>query len=248
MGKLMSFWGMLLISLLGGWSVNVVADALPSQRTLRETWRTPLWSLPATWIQSVGLALPARSDTKHGTPASTLRYRVVFFAAFLLGWLALIRNLEPLSTIVLAIQAWFFLAIAVIDLEHRLVLNRMLLFALPFVLLGNALLGIPSLTSALLGGAAGFGFFLLLAVMAPGAMGMGDVKLAGFIGLLTGLSGVMMALFWGILTGGIAGGVVLIRNRFRRGNTLAYAPYLVLGTWIFLFNVVETVHLYLERL
>ena len=135
-----------------------------------------------------------------------------------------------------------------IDFEHRLVLNRMLLFAVPLVLLGNILMGTPSLTSTLLGSIAGFGFFLLLALLAPGAMGMGDVKLAGFIGLITGLSGVMAALFLGILAGGIAGIVVLIRNRFRRGKTLAYAPYLVLGTWIFLFNIVETLHIYLERL
>jgi leader peptidase (prepilin peptidase)/N-methyltransferase len=150
--------------------------------------------------------------------------------------------------LVLAVQSWFFLAIAIIDLEHGLVLNRMLLFGLPFVLLSNIVIGSPNLNSTLLGGVAGFGFFLLLAVLAPGAMGMGDVKLAGFIGLITGLSGVMVALSLGILAGGVAGVLVLLRNRFRRGNTLAYAPYLVLGTWLFLFNIVETLHIYWERL
>ena len=239
---------MILLSLGAGWAINVLADALPTRRPLYETWLVPLWALPSVVRQSLLIKLPARSLTKSGSPSSPFRYATVFGVATLLGLLAMSRADSVVTLLVLAIQAWFFLAIAVIDFEHRLVLNRMLLFAVPLVLLGNILMGTPSLTSTLLGSIAGFGFFLLLALLAPGAMGMGDVNLAGFIGLITGLSGVMAALFLGILAGGIAGIVVLIRNRFRRGKTLAYAPYLVLGTWIFLFNIVETLHIYLERL
>ncbi len=244
----MSVVWIIFLSLGAGWAINVLADALPTQRPLSETWLVPLWALPSVVRQSLLIKLPARSLTKAESPALPFRYAAVFGIAILLGLLAMSKADSVVTLLVLAMQAWFFLAIAVIDFEHRLVLNRMLLFAAPLVLLGNILMGTPSLTSTLLGGVAGFGFFLLLALLAPGAMGMGDVKLAGFIGLITGLSGVMVALFLGILVGGIAGIVVLVRNRFRRGKTLAYAPYLVLGTWIFLFNVIETLHIYLERL
>ncbi len=244
----MSIVWVILLSLVAGWAINVIADAMPTRRPLRETWLVPLWSLPAVVRQSLLVELPTRSLTKSGMPSSPARYRAVFGVTILLGFLAVSRADSVVALLVLATQAWFFLAIAVIDLEHRLVLNRMLLFGAPLVLLGNVLIGTPSLTSTMLGGVAGFGFFLLLALLAPGAMGMGDVKLAGFIGLITGLSGVMAALLLGILAGGVAGIIVLFRNRFRRGNTLAYAPYLVLGTWLFLFNVFETLHIYLERL
>jgi len=244
----MSAIGIILISLVAGWVINVIADALPTRRALRETWLTPLWALPAPIRQQLLVELPAPSLTKSGAPASPNRYAAVFALSILLGLLAALRGDSPAILLLTALQAWFFLAIAVIDLEHRLVLNRMLLVAAPLVLLGNLLTGSQNLSSTLLGGVAGFGFFLLLALLAPGAMGMGDVKLAGFIGLITGLSGVVAALFFGIFAGGVAGAVVLIRNRFRRGNTLAYAPYLVLGAWIFLFNLVETLHIYWERL
>lgn len=237
-----------LLSLAAGWLVNVLADTLPTGKSLREAWLAPLWFLPDGLLKQLSLVLPERPLTKSGKTVTPGRYRVVFIVAVILGLLAAIQVDSPMAQLTLAIQAWFFLAIAIIDLEHRLVLNRMLAAALPFVILSNLLLGAPSLTAMLLGGAAGFGFFLLLALLAPGSMGMGDVKLAGFIGLLTGLSGVVSALFLGILAGGIAGLVVLIRNRFRRGNTLAYAPYLVLGAWLFLFRIFETLHIYLERL
>ena len=66
-------------------------------------------------------------------------------------------------------------------------------------------------------------------------MGMGDVKLAGVIGLATGFNGVIGALLIGILAGGLAAAVILIRKRTARGQTIAYAPYLVLGAWAALY-------------
>lgn len=243
----MSTIAIIFISLCAGWIVNVVADTVPLRRPLRATWLLPLRALSKGWpankdiIETADVDVTDAEPTDNAPGASAQRYRLTFVIAVILGLLAAVQTDQPVVMAVLALQAWFFLAIAIIDLEHRLVLNRMLLVGVPFVLLTNVLIGAPSLSSTLLGGAAGFGFFLFLALLAPGAMGMGDVKLAGFIGLITGFSGVMMALFLGILTGGIAGLVVLVRNRFRRGNTLAYAPYLVLGIWFFLFDVLEKV-------
>ncbi len=235
---------LIAIGLVAGWLVNVMADLLPTRRPWSESWSRPIMSLLRPWQQPGPEQATALADAK----ATQRRYWLVYGAAVLLGLLAGFQETAPLRVGILAVQAWFFLTIAVIDLEHRLVLNRMLLFGVPLVLVGNVTMGTPSLTSSLLGGVAGFGFFLLLALLVPGAMGMGDVKLAGFIGLITGLSGVTMALFFGILAGGIAGAVVLIRNRFRRGSTIAYAPYLVLGVLFFLFDFIDTLHLYLERL
>lgn len=237
----MNLVAMTFIAFVAGWIVNVVADTLPERRSLRVTWATPFALLPKHIYQRLGL-----SHTISQPPAR--RYLLTFVAAIGLGWLAFRQEDEPIQILILAIHAWFFLTITIIDLEHRLVLNRMLLFALPFVLFSNLFNGSPNLPSMLLGGVVGFGFFLLLALLAPGALGMGDVKLAGFIGLITGLSGVVDALFLGILAGGIAGVVVLVGNRFQRGRTIAYAPYLVIGIWFFLFNIVDIVHLYWERL
>ena len=64
---------------------------------------------------------------------------------------------------------------------------------------------------------------------------MGDVKLAGVIGLTTGLPGAIVAVTVGILAGGVAALAILVLTRFRRGVTMAYAPYLVLGAWVALF-------------
>ena len=241
-----ALWG-LFLGVSAGWVVNVLADTIPLRRSLHETWRWPLQQMRIL----PGSPTLVREDNAQPLP-TTRRYLLVWLAAIVLGGFAYTRLGWTPKALLVALEAWFFLAIAVIDLEHRLVLNRMVFTAAPFVLVANLLLGQATITSILLGAAAGFGFFLVLALLAPGGMGMGDVKLAGLIGLTTGLSSVLVALFIAILAGGIAGAIIIVNGRRRhhswRGQTMAYAPYLVMGVWVVLFDGIELLHNYLERL
>jgi len=243
--------GIILLGTLAGWVVNVLADTIPDRRSLRATWHWPLQRLALLTHSIYGGTQygdanePARAPTALPTG---WRYLFVWLIAICLGWFAYLQVGWTPQALLIAGEAWFFLVIAVIDLEHRLVLNRMLLAAFPVLFVANLLIGNATITSALLGAVAGFGLFLLIAMLAPGGMGMGDVKLAGLIGLTTGLSSVLTALFIAILVGGIAGAVILLKSRFRRGQTMAYAPYLVVGVWVVLFDGIGLLHSYLERL
>ncbi|MHB0878516.1 MAG: prepilin peptidase [Anaerolineae bacterium] len=135
------------------------------------------------------------------------------------------------ATAILATWAAAFLLVAVVDFEHRLVLNRVLLAMAGGALIASAarLPGAPVLWRCLAGGAAGLGLFLLVALIGRGAMGAGDVKLAAAIGLIVGYPAVLSALFVGILFGGIAAVVVILQGKGRRA-TIAYAPWLSLGS------------------
>lgn len=83
------------------------------------------------------------------------------------------------------------------------------------------------LVEILLAGAGAFAVFLAVAVIARGGLGMGDVKLAGLLGLLLGTA-VIPALFLGTLAGAIASAAIMVRRR-ERGATMAYGPYLCFG-------------------
>ncbi len=128
--------------------------------------------------------------------------------------------------------AWgaLFLLITVIDFEHRLVLNKVLLAA-GAVALAASVAGLTWAVPwqrALLGGVAGLALFLVIALVGRGAMGLGDVKLAGFIGLLVGFPGVFNALLLGVVFGGVAALGAILMGRGRK-STIAYAPWLSLG-------------------
>lgn len=241
---MMATLGITLLGIFAGWLVNVLADTVPARRAFRETWAWP--------FQRLGLLLSREASAAPVGHVSPQRYLLVWVLALALGWFAYLRLGWTPKALLIAVEAWFFLAIAVIDLEHRLVLNRMLLVAAPLFFTANLLVGEVTLTAILLGAVTGFGFFLILALLSPGGMGMGDVKLAGLIGLTTGLSNVVAALFIAILIGGIAGATILLKNylsrRPWRGQTMAYAPYLVIGVWVVLFDGIRLLHNYLERL
>jgi leader peptidase (prepilin peptidase)/N-methyltransferase len=154
---------------------------------------------------------------------------------FLLAWRSF--GEDPLALAILWFYAAFLLAVLVIDLEQRRVLNVMLLPGAILALGFSLLPGTPSLGHALLGGLIGFGFFLLIALVGRGAMGAGDVKLAGLIGMMTGFPNVISALVIGIVFGGIAALALLISRRATRKSTMAYAPYLALGALLTLWSM-----------
>jgi prepilin signal peptidase PulO-like enzyme (type II secretory pathway) len=233
-----------LLGILAGWIVNLLADTIPARRSFWETWRWPFQRLAlmsrrvacGSHLFTSSPCHPVTLSSANHQPPPTTRYLMVWLAATILGGLAYAQFGWTPKALLVAVEAWFFLTIAVIDLEHRLVLNRMLLTAAPIVLVTNLLSGALTLASAVGGAAVGFGLLLVIALLARGGMGMGDVKLAGIIGLTTGFSGVLFALYIGVFAGGIASLAMLIKNRFRRGQTMAYAPYLVIGAWVVLLT------------
>jgi prepilin signal peptidase PulO-like enzyme (type II secretory pathway) len=81
----------------------------------------------------------------------------------------------------------------------------------------------------IIGGLTGFILFFTVAVIKPGGMGWGDVKLAGLIGLVTGMPLVIVSLFMGIIIGGVGAVALLLLNVKQRKETVPYAPFLAGG-------------------
>jgi leader peptidase (prepilin peptidase)/N-methyltransferase len=132
-----------------------------------------------------------------------------------------------------------FIIIFVIDLEHGLILNKVIYPAMVVALL-LALLPQPWLTqmiisgiaNAALGGAIGFGIFLLIAIVSRGGMGWGDVKLAGLIGLATGFPLVFLSIIIGAILGGIVAVAVVIAKKRTRRQTIPFGPFLALAAMV----------------
>jgi leader peptidase (prepilin peptidase) / N-methyltransferase len=137
--------------------------------------------------------------------------------------------------------------VALIDLEHRIIPNKITLpAALLAIALGLALhpAGVPE---QLIAGAAAGGFLLVFALIYPRGMGMGDVKLAAVLGLYLGRS-VGVALIAGIFLGTIAGIAVIAHVGIERGRKTAvpFGPFLALGGLVGLFAGPAIVHWYLN--
>jgi leader peptidase (prepilin peptidase)/N-methyltransferase len=143
--------------------------------------------------------------------------------------------------------AAMLIAVADIDLEHRIVPNKILLPMAVWGVAASAVVRTDMLPELLIGGGAAFTFLLVAALIHPAGMGMGDVKLAGVMGLYLGAS-VAPALLLAFLTGSVVGVALLARHGAEgRKRGVPFAPFLALGGIVALVAGPQLVHLYVHH-
>ena len=140
---------------------------------------------------------------------------------------------------VMAFYGCLFIIIFVIDLEHGLILNKVVYPGMVVALL-LALYPWPWLTQSIgmrvayaaLGGAIGFAIFLLIALVSRGGMGWGDVKLAALIGLAAGFPMVFVAIIMAAILGGIVAVALLIARKRGRREMIPFGPFLAVAAMV----------------
>ena len=137
------------------------------------------------------------------------------------------------DTLVASFFCAVLVAVSAIDLEHRIIPNRIVLPATVVVLIANTALH-PSPRWAL--GALGASGFLFAAALAyPAGMGMGDVKLALLMGAALGKV-VAVALMVGMLAAMIPGLYLMARHGAKaRKMGIPFGPFLAIGSVVALF-------------
>lgn len=187
--------------------------------------------------------------------AISVRYPLVelgtalLFAAVAWWYLAQGRGVSvasALELVALLTLAGVSVALALIDLDTRTLPNRIVLpsYVVAAVLLGAA--GIlrgdfAALSGAAIGMAALWLAYFLMAVVYPGGMGLGDVKLAGLVGLYLGYLGwapLIVGAFAAFVLGGLfALGLILTRKATRKSG-IPFGPWMLAGAWVgILFGV-----------
>jgi leader peptidase (prepilin peptidase)/N-methyltransferase len=119
--------------------------------------------------------------------------------------------------------------LARIDIERRILPNRILLPAVAVILAAQLALYPSSALVWIVAALVPFALFLILAIVVPHGMGMGDVKLMLLLGVGLGRS-VTAAIIIGVVCGAIWSLVlVAVHRRAARRRTFAYGPFLAAG-------------------
>ena len=144
-------------------------------------------------------------------------------------------------------------ALAGIDLDTHKLPNAIVL---PAYLVVSVLLVAASvlasdyslLLPAAIGGAAMFVAYLIMALVYPGGMGFGDVKLAGVIGILLGFLGwgtLIVGAFSAFVLGGVFGIALIVFRRANRKSGIPFGPWMLVGAWLGIFIGERTLNWYL---
>jgi leader peptidase (prepilin peptidase)/N-methyltransferase len=242
-----------LVGLLVGSFLNVVAARLPHGMSLV----TPRSHCPRCGVDvrpqdnvPVLSWLWLRGHCRGCREPISARYPLVEAGtAVLLAAVAAVHADDGAALALGAVLVLFLVPMALIDADHRIIPNLLTgPAALCALALGLALdpSGEPE---RLIAGVAAAGFFLLAVLARPGGMGMGDVKLAGVLGLFLGAS-VAVALAVALVAGTLVGAVIIARKGAAVGRKTAvpFGPFLALGGAVAVLVGDPLISAYLETL
>ena len=216
--------------------LNVLAARVPLRRSLvRPGSACMSCSAPIAWYDNIPLLsyLVLRGRCRRcGARIGFVYPAVELISALLVSGCVLAFGLTP-SAAIAAFFCFVLVAISAVDLEHRIVPDRIVLPATALVLVAQTVRE-PSLEWLLC--ALGASLFLFLAVLAyPAGMGMGDVKLALLMGAALGKL-VSVALMLGMVAALVPGLYLLVRHgQAARKMAIPFAPFLALGSIVALF-------------
>ncbi len=241
----------ILLFLLGwvvGAFINYISDVMPIRRRLV----APLCQACASRIPLLNYFIWPRRCLSCGTHRARRVWVVEILIILATIWLWTNPS-SRLGFIPGLIVLAYFSIVAVIDLEHRLILH-------PISLVGSILgiiigVWLHGWLSTLIGGLVGFGIMLALFSIGvvfvrtiirkkrPGfddePLGFGDVILSGILGLFVGWPGIVLCLIVGILIAGL-GALLYILGRmvthhYQSFDFVPYGPFLLTGAFILLF-------------
>lgn len=241
-----SFLNVVVHRVPAGLSVVRPASACPGcGHTVRRRDNVPVvsWLLLGGRCRDCGMAIAARYPLVEAGTA-------VLFAAVALflsdsRFSAVSGDTGPTGAVVVLIVAYSYLmatsvALALIDIDtHRLPNVLVLPASLVLAVLFSAASAMSGDWGALLRGLVGAvllaAVYLTLALLVPGGMGFGDVKLAGVLGLATAYLGwgpLAVGSFAAFLLGGTFAIVLMVVRRTGRRTGIPFGPWMLGGAWI----------------
>ena len=236
--------------LIIGSFLNVVAFRLPGRMSLSipashctscDTPIKPYDNIPVlSWMLLRGAVAAAREPISARYPIVEAATAVLFAAV------VAVHHADTAALVLGLVLMAFIVPIALIDLDHRIIPNRLTLPAAVLALVLGTALDPGGELERLIAGAAAATLLGLPALVRPTGMGMGDAKLVGVMGLYLGAA-VAPAFFVAFVVGTVVGIAIIARKGLAVGRKtpVPFGPFLALGAVVGVLAGNELVNAYL---
>jgi leader peptidase (prepilin peptidase)/N-methyltransferase len=239
-----------VMGIIVGSFLNVVAYRLPRKESLAHPpSRCPSCGAPVKPYDNVPVLswLLLRGRCRGCGARISWRYPLVELGTGVLCALAVIAAGTDRDVWLGLAFVLLLVPIALIDIDFRIIPNTLTLLGAVTAVVLVLVTRPDDILEHLIAGAAAGGFLLVAAIAYPAGMGMGDVKLAGVMGLFLGRA-VGPAMFVALIAGSLVGAAIIARKGSKAGRKTAipFGPYLCLGGLVGLFAGDEIVDWYLD--
>ena len=212
--------------------LNVVIHRLPLGQSLASPGsRCPSCGAPIAPYDNVPIVswLLLRGRCRHCGASISPRYPTVeLLTAATFAAVVAVRGFDDDLLLELPFVACL-IALAGIDLDHKLLPNKIVYPMAAYGLVVSLIVATDDFPEHLIAGVGAFAFLLLAVLAYPSGMGMGDVKLAGAMGLYLGVS-VVPALLAAFFTGTVFGLAVIAREGAQaRKKAVPFGIFLAMG-------------------
>jgi leader peptidase (prepilin peptidase)/N-methyltransferase len=244
----LSLFVYIAIAVIASTIVNYLSDSLPRYKTLNRPYCTVCME-PMRWIDYI----LHRPCSQCSALPDKRRWGVFAFLIIAFIWLFIFPP-SRLPIYVAMILLVYLTTVAVIDLEHKVILHVTSLvgFFMAFIIGWS----IHNLLPTIIGGLVGFLIMLLFYYLGivfmkiinkrrgiqldEVALGFGDVNLAGITGLMLGWPGVLIGLLFAILAGGFVSGITItiraLNRNYKPFTAIPYGPFLIFGAMLLLYR------------
>ncbi len=242
-----------LTAILGamiGSFLNVVAYRLPRSKSLVTPGsQCPGCDTPIKPYDNVPVLgwLLLRGRCRTCRTAISPRYPAVEALTAALAVAVILVEHSTLDRVLGLVLVGILVPIALIDLDHQIIPNKITAPAAILAVAIGLALKPAGVSEQLIAGAGAAAFLLVFVLAYPRGMGMGDVKLAGVLGLFLGRE-VGVAIFVAVIAGTLVGAAVMARLGVQRGRKtrVPFGPFLALGGIVALLAGPAIVHWYLH--
>jgi leader peptidase (prepilin peptidase)/N-methyltransferase len=135
------------------------------------------------------------------------------------------------------------IVVFLIDLRYKIIPDSIIIFGLLYTTIISIMFIDINFLNKLFGLAFGFGLFLLIAII-TNAMGGGDIKLMGFLGLNFGLTGIIFVTVASFVIGAVVSVGLLVSKIATRKDYIPFGPFIAVAAAIYIFWGKEIINLY----